>query len=67
MLNFGCFPYQTQIPTSISPQSASREPGPNLYGMTSEELEELVGTVVREPGFADFMERMKSLWSARQV
>ncbi|KZO92596.1 hypothetical protein CALVIDRAFT_304182 [Calocera viscosa TUFC12733] len=39
----------------------------SIYAMPLQELESLVGRVIREEGFTEFMDKMKIIWSSRPV
>jgi hypothetical protein len=38
---------------------------PDLFTLTADELEKMIGDVVREPGFLDLLEKIESLWRIR--
>ncbi|KZT56160.1 hypothetical protein CALCODRAFT_324532 [Calocera cornea HHB12733] len=58
---------QINAPQVETAQLDTRSTAPDIYSMPPQELESLIGRVVREDGFQELMDRMKALWSARST
>jgi hypothetical protein len=47
------------------PIIAALRRAPDLFKIPEDELEKMVGEVVREPGFIDFLEKVEKMWKIR--
>jgi len=54
-----------RLPGVNDPIIAVLRQKPDFYKIADDELEKIVGEVVREPGFIEFLDKIENMWKVR--